>query len=235
MRPPLLLPLARAPFSPHACSPPDLEAGWTEVSLLIKKLHHTLNTDHRPAAVAAPAAPPGGGLDAYKGALSQAEASEAYRKVYIMCTQRSPYNFSDQLYSRYGDITKDYDAGDVLPALRTVKDVFLLKELDRRWRHQEVMNAWMFRFFNYLDRYYADHHNCPTLVEASACRAAACSRARARPLSFASCFSPLFFVPRRAHAHARAAPAHPRQAWPPSKPPCSTPSSRSCCPRSSRR
>lgn len=40
----------------------------------------------------------------------------------------------------------------VLPALRSHSDEYLLKELYKRWSNHKVMVRWLSRFFNYLDR-----------------------------------------------------------------------------------
>ena len=41
-----------------------------------------------------------------------------YTTCYNMCTQRSPYNWSEQLYQRHGETIKNYLSSTVLPALR---------------------------------------------------------------------------------------------------------------------
>ena len=40
----------------------------------------------------------------------------------------------------------------VLPALGSQRDDYLLKELHKRWNNHKVMVRWLSRFFNYLDR-----------------------------------------------------------------------------------
>ena len=66
--------------------------------------------------------------------------------------QKSPYNWSEQLYQRHGEVISNYLTHTVLPALRDRHNEFLLKELTRRWSNHEIMNKWMQRFFMYLDR-----------------------------------------------------------------------------------
>lgn len=75
-----------------------------------------------------------------------------YTTCYNMCTQRQPYNWSEQLYQRHGDTIKNYLSSTVLPALRDKHDEYLLKELHHRWTNHKIMNKWMTRFFMYLDR-----------------------------------------------------------------------------------
>ena len=81
-----------------------------------------------------------------------------YTTCYNMCTQRSPHNWSEELYSHHGSTIKDYLTSNVLPALKDTHDVYLLVELVKRWSNHILMNKWMTRFFMYLDRYYVKHH-----------------------------------------------------------------------------
>ena len=83
-----------------------------------------------------------------------------------MCTQRSPYNWSRDLYNRHGETIQNYLMTTVLPALREENGVHLLKELRLRWKNHKIMNNWLKKFFTYLDRYYVKHHSLPTLHEA---------------------------------------------------------------------
>ena len=86
-----------------------------------------------------------------------------------MCTQRSPYNWSRELYQRHGDTIEQYLTTHVLPALRDKmgkNSNILLKELHHRWTNHQIMNKWLKKFFTYLDRYYVKHHSLPTLSQA---------------------------------------------------------------------
>ena len=94
------------------------------------------------------------------------EYVQTYTTCYNMCTQRSPYNWSEQLYLRHGETICNYLTQTVLPALRTHHDDYLLQELVRRWSNHKIMNRWMQKFFMYLDRYYVKHHSLPTLDSA---------------------------------------------------------------------
>mgnify|MGYP003955605573 CR=1 FL=1 len=103
-----------------------------------------------------------------------------------MCTQRSPYNWSEQLYQRHGETFNSYLTETVLPAMKEKHDEHLLKELVRRWFNHKIMNKWMKKFFLYLDRYYVRHHSLPTHV-ASAGLGGSCSPMLSqRPLSSTS-------------------------------------------------
>ena len=68
-----------------------------------------------------------------------------------MCTQKSPYNWSNQLYARHGESLCVYLQNKVLPALvGTRESEQLLEEFLRRWLTFKVMNEWYRKFFNYL-------------------------------------------------------------------------------------
>jgi cullin 1 len=86
-----------------------------------------------------------------------------------MCTQRSPYNWSRELYQRHGETIERYLTTMVLTALRDKTGqggTVLLSELQSRWTNHQIMNKWLKRFFTYLDRYYVKHHSLPTLSQA---------------------------------------------------------------------
>jgi len=86
-----------------------------------------------------------------------------------MCTQRSPYNWSRELYQRHGETIDRYLTETVLPALRDRSGQggpVLLTELKLRWGNHQIMNKWLKKFFTYLDRYYVKHHSLPTLTQA---------------------------------------------------------------------
>ena len=86
-----------------------------------------------------------------------------------MCTQRSPFNWSHDLYQRHGETMERYLTSTVLPALREKSGQggpLLLQELQHRWRNHQIMNKWLKRFFTYLDRHYVKRHSVPTLEQA---------------------------------------------------------------------
>mmetsp|Transcript_21428 Transcript_21428/g.37551 ORF Transcript_21428/g.37551 Transcript_21428/m.37551 type:complete len:754 (-) Transcript_21428:79-2340(-) len=89
-----------------------------------------------------------------RNVFSKANYAELYTTVYNMCTQRTPNNWSEQLYRRYGEAMSDYVQRQVLPALKDKTDVPLMKELLHRWSNHKIYVKWMDRFFTYLDRYY---------------------------------------------------------------------------------
>ncbi|KAK1740548.1 cullin family protein [Skeletonema marinoi] len=85
-----------------------------------------------------------------------------YTTCYDMCTQRSPYNWSRDLYQRHGETIEQYLNNTVLPALRDKTGqggTILLNELKHRWSNHQIMNKWLKKFFTYLD-------SLPTLEQA---------------------------------------------------------------------
>eukprot|EP00551_Chaetoceros_affinis_P004152 CAMPEP_0203684170 /NCGR_PEP_ID=MMETSP0090-20130426/47900_1 /ASSEMBLY_ACC=CAM_ASM_001088 /TAXON_ID=426623 /ORGANISM="Chaetoceros affinis, Strain CCMP159" /LENGTH=739 /DNA_ID=CAMNT_0050553337 /DNA_START=190 /DNA_END=2409 /DNA_ORIENTATION=+ len=94
---------------------------------------------------------------------------EVYTVCYDMCTQRAPYNHSQQLYTRHGETIQAYLETKVLPAIQekgSSGGVPLLEELKFRWENHTIMNKWYSKFFTYLDRFYVKHHSLPSLSQA---------------------------------------------------------------------
>ena len=60
----------------------------------------------------------------------------------------------------------------VLPALGSQRDGYLLKELHKRWNNHKVMVRWLSRFFNYLDR--CPHVPCLSIVLSDGCHGCQC-------------------------------------------------------------
>ena len=77
-----------------------------------------------------------------------------FRICYKMCTQKSPYNWSDKLYSRHGETLSAYLQNKVLPALNSgagsLDSEQLLEEFVKRGSNHGVMNTWYRKFFMYL-------------------------------------------------------------------------------------
>ena len=83
------------------------------------------------------------------------EYVEYYTVCYDMCTQRTPFNWSDPLYQRHGEITIEYLQNGVLPRIEKKMaegDLFLLKELVHKWDNHLLMSKWMCKFFMYVCR-----------------------------------------------------------------------------------
>mmetsp|Transcript_22281 Transcript_22281/g.55184 ORF Transcript_22281/g.55184 Transcript_22281/m.55184 type:complete len:741 (+) Transcript_22281:94-2316(+) len=131
-----------------------LEEGWNDEikAKAIDKLEDLLNGDLRSGSMFGPR-----------------EYVQIYTTCYDMCTQRSPYNWSRELYQRHGETIQRYLTENVLPALRAKTGqggTILLAELKHRWQNHQIMNKWLKKFFTYLDRYYVKHHSLPTLSQA---------------------------------------------------------------------
>lgn len=73
-----------------------------------------------------------------------------YTMCYNMCTQRTPYNWSEELYLRHGLTFDEYLQTHVVPVLKEKRDSNLLIELNARWENHKIMNRWMKLFFVYL-------------------------------------------------------------------------------------
>jgi len=82
-----------------------------------------------------------------------------------MCTQKAPYDYSEQLYERYEAAFNQYINAKVLPALFEKKGEYMLKSLVARWENHKIMVRWLSKFFNYLDRYYIPRHHFPPLKD----------------------------------------------------------------------
>jgi len=131
-----------------------LEDGWNDEikAKAIDKLEDLLNGDLKSGSMFGPR-----------------EYVQIYTTCYDMCTQRSPYNWSRELYQRHGETIQRYLTDNVLPALRDKTGqggTILLAELKHRWQNHQIMNKWLKKFFTYLDRYYVKHHSLPTLSQA---------------------------------------------------------------------
>lgn len=84
------------------------------------------------------------------------EFSKLYTTVYKMCTQKNPFNWSERLYTRYGEAVSHYVQQRVLPAVSGKSGLSLLSELRRRWENHKVYIKWMEKIFQYLDRYFVN-------------------------------------------------------------------------------
>eukprot|EP00930_Biecheleria_cincta_P033017 TRINITY_DN2286_c0_g1_i1.p1 TRINITY_DN2286_c0_g1~~TRINITY_DN2286_c0_g1_i1.p1 ORF type:complete len:754 (+),score=186.45 TRINITY_DN2286_c0_g1_i1:48-2309(+) len=127
-----------------------LEDGWEKIkSEGIKVLEEFLDTGSIRSTV-----PQNNDPKKPRNVFSKANYAELYTTVYNMCTQRTPNNWSEQLYRRYGEAMSDYVQRQVLPALKGKTGIALMKELLHRWSNHKIYVKWMDRFFTYLDRYY---------------------------------------------------------------------------------
>jgi len=106
------------------------------------------------------------GLTKHKGLFNHAEYSKIYTVCYNMCTQKQPFNWSEQLYERHGESIATYLQTKVLPKLREKHGELLLQEFVRRGDNHVIMNKWYKNFFMYLDRYHVKYQQLPCLHDA---------------------------------------------------------------------
>ena len=98
--------------------------------------------------------------------LARARTRAPPRSLLSRCRLRAPPSRrSDALYGRHAEAMRTYLRRSVVGAVSAKKDVFMLQELVARWESHKIMNRWMFKIFQYLDRYYVDHHNLCRLEE----------------------------------------------------------------------
>ncbi|PPR98488.1 hypothetical protein GOBAR_AA22188 [Gossypium barbadense] len=124
----------------------ELDQGWDYMHKGIKKLRRILEGLPEPP-------------------FTSEEYMMLYTTIYNMCTQKPPYDYSQQLYDKYREAFEEYITSTVLPSLREKHDEFMLRELVKRWGNHKVMVRWLSRFFHYLDRYFIARRSLPALNE----------------------------------------------------------------------
>jgi cullin 1 len=96
---------------------------------------------------------------------------KTYIEIYTICynisTQKSPYNFSNNLYQKYIDIIGDYLLNNVTNKLKNTNDDFILKEFIRHFNNLNIMVKWMRNFMIYLERYYIKSQHLDTFENIS--------------------------------------------------------------------
>ncbi|GJV90390.1 cullin-1 [Tanacetum coccineum] len=130
----------------HMQPPITFEEGWSFMETGIEKLKRILEGKPEPQ-------------------FNPEEYIMLYTKIYNMCTQKPPYDHSQQLYDKFKEVFDEYIRSMVLPSLREKHDEFMLQELVRRWANHKLMVRWLSRFFHYLDRYYNTRRSLPPLRE----------------------------------------------------------------------
>lgn len=102
-----------------------------------------------------------------------------------MCTQKQPYNFTEQIYDRSNEVRSVFATGGfclmmintifqqamssylqykVLPALKGKSGETLLREFISRGDNHNIMVKWYTKFFMYVDRYHVQYHQVPKLA-----------------------------------------------------------------------
>ncbi|GMP87776.1 hypothetical protein CsSME_00040013 [Camellia sinensis var. sinensis] len=121
----------------------ELEEGWAYMQTGITKLKRI--------------------LEGLPESFSSDDYMMLYTTIYNMCTQKSPHDYSQQLYDKYKEAFEEYINSTVLPSLREKHDEFMLRELVSIWVNHKVMVRWLSRFFHYLDRYFIARRSLPGL------------------------------------------------------------------------
>ncbi|QDZ21749.1 cullin [Chloropicon primus] len=118
----------------------ELQPGWEKCRMYINKLIAFLEKET-------------------ESAFTSEEYMSFYTIVYNMCTQKNPYDFSQELYQRYRDSFTGYISERVAPALQEKNGEAMLHELTMRWENHKLMVRLLSRIFKYLDRYYVSRYN----------------------------------------------------------------------------
>ncbi|KAL5220115.1 hypothetical protein ABZP36_024828 [Zizania latifolia] len=104
-------------------------------------------------------------LDGEEGSFSAEQHIHLYTTIYDMCTQKPPYEYSQQLYERYKEVLDDHNRSTVVPSLMEKHGEFLLREFVQRWEKHKLMVKWLSRFFSYMDRFYVPRKRLDPLKE----------------------------------------------------------------------
>eukprot|EP01031_Cornospumella_fuschlensis_P028709 gene28709-34657_t len=97
--------------------------------------------------------------------FSNNDYSRIYSLCWTMCTQRMPFNWSEELYVRHGESITTYLTNKVVPALQSLENEALLREFLRRRDNHTIMNRWYAKLFMYLNRYHVKFNQLAPLSE----------------------------------------------------------------------
>ncbi|MCL7030331.1 hypothetical protein MKW94_027255 [Papaver nudicaule] len=126
----------------------ELEEGWEIIQMGITKLINILEGDPN------------------ESPMDVDYHMKLYTMVFSMCNQRTPRDYSNQLYERYEGVYNNYLQSKVLPAVQKKHDdddVSMLQELVRRWENHKVLVTKLRKCFYYLDLSYVPRNRLPTL------------------------------------------------------------------------
>lgn len=91
------------------------------------------------------------------------EYQKVYSKVYNMCTERTPRNFTEDIYNKHGEWFADWHANKVLPRFTGLSGDALLKSLAEAWTNHTKVDKHLNTFLYYVNRYHVTHNGRPTL------------------------------------------------------------------------
>ncbi|KAE8010219.1 hypothetical protein FH972_006606 [Carpinus fangiana] len=98
-----------------------------------------------------------------KSLFSGEDYMKFYNCVYTMCSQRPPYEYSEELYERYKTALEASIVSIVLPSLYDKYDAYLLVDLLQMWANYKVMTKCLLGFFQYLDYHFVSRRHVPSL------------------------------------------------------------------------
>ncbi|XP_062144547.1 cullin-1-like isoform X1 [Alnus glutinosa] len=98
-----------------------------------------------------------------KSLFSGEDYMKFYNCVYTMCSQRPPYEYSEELYERYKTALEESIVSIVLPSLNDKHDAYLLVDLLQMWANYKVMTKCLLGFFQYLDYHFVSRRHVPSL------------------------------------------------------------------------
>ena len=127
----------------------ELEEGWSKIQSNIDRLVQHL------------------WLDPFVGdpQINNKEYMSTFSVVYIMCTQKPPHNYSDQLYERYKQTVEQIFNENVIPRLDGDLDTDLSTVVKDQLYRFRIFVRWMSSLFSYLDRFHVKRQGLPSLKD----------------------------------------------------------------------
>ncbi|XP_062028837.1 cullin-1-like [Rosa rugosa] len=122
--------------------PIEFDEGWRCIEEGISKLKMIAEGTHRP--------------------FTAEEHMTLHTVVFDMCTQRPPYDHSQQLYIKYRNIGEECrERCEKYSVPMNQDDEFILWDLVHRWAHYKIAVNTVPRIFHYLHRYYMPRRSLP--------------------------------------------------------------------------
>jgi cullin 1 len=102
--------------------------------------------------------------------FSMKSSIPAYTICFNMCNQQiQQHSYHAELYTKHGDMIRDYLEREVLPAIQDKGSpgvVPLLEDLKFSWENYTIINNWYCKIFRYLERSYIRRNKLPSLSQA---------------------------------------------------------------------